>query len=175
EVAINPTTGLELPAVRGGRDRIVSPVQAAALIAALEAGDRPLWATAFYAGLRRGELLALRWEDVDLAAAVIRVCRGWDAKAGGITPKSATGVRTVPVPSVLRGHLETQWLAGASGRKVFGHDDRPFNVKLLMSRARQAWGRANVPAVTLHDCRHTYASFAIAAGVNAKALSVYMG
>ena len=41
----------------------------------------PLWATAVYAGLRRGELLALRWEDVDLKAGLIRVERAWDPKA----------------------------------------------------------------------------------------------
>ena len=75
EVAVNPTTGLELPAVAGRRDRIASPEEAGALLAALPEGDRALWATALYAGLRRGELMALRWEDVDLAAGVIRVER----------------------------------------------------------------------------------------------------
>src|SRR5205807_2695119 len=79
EVAVNPTTGLEMPAVRGGRDRIASPDEAARLLAALPAADRPLWSTAMYGGLRRGELMALRVEDVDLAAGKIRVERGWDA------------------------------------------------------------------------------------------------
>ncbi len=78
EIALNPTTGLELPAVRGRRDRIASPEEAAALIAAAPENDRALWATAFYAGLRRGELMALRWEDVDLEAGLIRVERSWD-------------------------------------------------------------------------------------------------
>ena len=87
EVGVNPTTGIELPAVRGRRDRIASPSEASALLAALPEGDRALWATAMYAGLRRGELLALRWEDVDLASGVIRVERSWDVKAGAIEPK----------------------------------------------------------------------------------------
>ena len=39
-----------------------------------------MWATALYAGLRRGELRALRSEDIDLAAGVIRVERGWDCR-----------------------------------------------------------------------------------------------
>ena len=60
EVAINPTTGLELPAVRGRRDRIASPEEAATLLATLDR-DRAMWATAMYAGLRLGELLALDW------------------------------------------------------------------------------------------------------------------
>lgn len=66
EVEVNPTTGLELPAVRSKRDRIASPEEAAALIAALPEQDRALWATAMYAGLRRGELMALRWDHLDL-------------------------------------------------------------------------------------------------------------
>jgi hypothetical protein len=58
-VALNPCDGIELPANRGSRDRIVSVEHAAALISALtEPSDRALRATAFYAGLRRGELMA---------------------------------------------------------------------------------------------------------------------
>lgn len=62
ELSVNPTTGLRLPAIRGGRDRIVTLAQAAALIDALPtAHDRALWGTALYGGLRRGELLGLPW------------------------------------------------------------------------------------------------------------------
>ena len=66
EVAVNATNGLELPAVRGKRDRIASPAEAESLLAVLPEADRALWATALYAGLRRGELMALRFEDVVL-------------------------------------------------------------------------------------------------------------
>jgi integrase len=101
EVAVNPATGLELPALEGRRDRIASPTEAAALLAALPVRDRALWATAMYAGLRRGELLALRWEDIDLKAGVIHVERSWDAKEG-VAPKSRAARRTVPIAAVLR-------------------------------------------------------------------------
>jgi integrase len=73
EVALNPCDGLDLPAIRTGRDRIADPREAAALLAALPEIDRPLWATAMYAGLRRGEILGLRWQDVDLKANVLHV------------------------------------------------------------------------------------------------------
>jgi integrase len=114
EVAINPTIGIELPAIRSGRDRIVSPDEAAQLLDALPECDRGLWATAMYAGLRRGELQALRWEDIELDRGVIHVRHGWDAKEGEIGPKSQKGERTVPIPAILRGHLEHQWLAGGT-------------------------------------------------------------
>jgi integrase len=55
-----------------------------------------LWATAFYAGLRRGELRALRDDDVDLRANLIHVRRSWDEKEGEIAPKSDKGTRARP-------------------------------------------------------------------------------
>lgn len=52
ELAVNPTTGIERPAVRSSRDRIASPEEGGKLIAALPVRDRALWATAMYGGLR---------------------------------------------------------------------------------------------------------------------------
>lgn len=98
EVAANPTTGLELPAVRGRRDRIASREEATALLGALPADDRGMWGTAFYGGLRRGELRALAWSDVDLAAGGIRVKRSWDQYEGAVEPKSRSGRRSVADP-----------------------------------------------------------------------------
>ena len=73
EVAVNPTAGLQMPAVRARQDRIASPQECAHLLDALPGRDRALWATAMYAGLRRGELMALRAEDIDLEVGVINV------------------------------------------------------------------------------------------------------
>ena len=101
--ASQPARG-RLPAVGGRRERIADPVEAAALIEALNR-DRAVWATALYAGLRRGELKALRVGDVELAAGVMRVERGWDDKAGAIDLKTKAGRRRVPIPGVLRDHL----------------------------------------------------------------------
>jgi integrase len=81
-VSFDPTEHLELRRPDGRRERIASPAEATELLAALPDDDRALWATAFYAGLRRGELRALRCSDLDLDARVIRVRRGWDAKEG---------------------------------------------------------------------------------------------
>jgi integrase len=179
DVAVNPTTGLELPAVRSGRDRIASPDEAARLIAALPPEDRALWATAMYAGLRRGELQALRWSEVDLAAGVINVERSWDAKDGPIEPKSAKGRRKVPIAVVLRDYLvEHRMRAEVTDPDalVFGRSAvSPFQPHGVTGRARTAWTAAQLDRIVLHEARHTFASLMIAAGVNAKALSTYMG
>jgi integrase len=176
EVAVNPTTGLKLPAVRGGRDHIVSPGEAARLLAALPEGDRALWATALYAGLRRGELQALRWHDVDLTANVIHVAHGRDRCEGETLPKSRKGVRTVPVARVLREHLLRHRLRTVGDGLVFGRTPgTPFAPQAVADRADAAWRRAGLTRITLHECRHTFASLMIAAGANVKAISVYMG
>jgi integrase len=177
DVAVNPTTGLELPAVRGRRDRIAAPAEAERLVDALSASDRALWATAFYAGLRLGELRALRHDDVDLAAGVIRVRRSWDQRAGEIAPKSRAGVRDVPIPTALRSHLAAHRLAAATeAGLVFGRSpSNPFNPPTVNARARRAWTAAGLAPIGLHEARHTYASLMIAAGVNAKALATYLG
>jgi integrase len=177
EVAMNPTSGLELPAMEGTRDRIASPGEAVELLAALPKGDRAIWATAMYAGLRRGELLALRWEDLDLAAGVIHVERSWDAKEGVVGPKSRAGRRTVPIPAALRDYLvEHKLRSGRHVGLVFGTSyTQPFTPSNVRKRANAAWLALGLEPIGLHECRHTFASLMIAAGVNAKALSAYMG
>jgi integrase len=92
DVAVNPCAGLRLPASRGRRDRIVSPEQATTLLASLAQSDRALWALALYAGLRRGEIMALRWEDIDLAGGIIRVSgRGTRSRVSSSSPRAAPG------------------------------------------------------------------------------------
>jgi integrase len=178
EVAVNPTVGLSLPAVRAGRVRIASPAEAELLIGALRASDRVLWATAMYAGLRRGELMGLRWRDVDLKRGVIEVSQAWDPKEHQmVAPKSAAGNRRVPIAGALRAFLAPLQLAAATAADgfVFGAGGSPFCASSTSERARRAWKAAKLQPICLHDCRHTFASLMIAAGVNAKALSTFMG
>jgi integrase len=172
EVRANPTLGVEKPAVRSKPKTVVAPTDAEAMIAALEPGERALWATAMYAGLRRGELIGLRREDVDLATGVLHVRRGWDMVEGEIAPKSRQGRRKVPIVGVLRDHLDERLLHVDDERHMFGS---PRWVSRSNDRARERWEKCGLPVLTMHGCRHAYASFAIAAGLNAKTISVYMG
>jgi integrase len=172
EVTHNPTLRIEKPAVRCKVRVVASPVEAATRLDALDREDRPLWATAFYAGLRRGELIGLRWEDVDLATGVLHVRRGWDAVQGEIAPKSRQGRRDVPIPAVLRDYLLEHRMATLGDGRVFVADRQ---VRTQAERAGKRWTEQGHERLTLHDARHTYASLMIAAGVNAKALSTFMG
>jgi len=70
DVAVNPTSGLELPAVRGRRDRVASPEEAKKLVEALPERDHALWANVLYGGLRRGECFVERdWIKVEATMA----------------------------------------------------------------------------------------------------------
>lgn len=175
--SINPTAGLHLPAVRGRRDRVAEPAEATGLIAALAEGDRALWTAAFYGGLRRGELQALRWQDVDLANGLVHVVRSWDAKEGAVEPKSDAGRRDVPMPGVLRDALakhraRSSWNEGlVFGRTAGG----AFTTKAAQVRADRAWEVAGLRRMTFHEARHTYATFMAAAGVSPKELQTFMG
>ncbi len=187
-MAVNPTTGLELAAARGSRERIAAPAEAAELVAALPEEDRVLWATAFYAGLRRGELRALKWSDVDLKERVIRVERTLDDGELGrpgetIVPKTRAGRRRVPIPKVLQGELAAHKLrTGRDGEAlVFGRTaTTPFIPSTVRRRALAAWApeegqERQLEPIGLHEARHTLASTMIAAGADLKTLSTCMG
>jgi integrase len=75
---------------------------------------------------------------------------------------------------VLRDHLDEHALRNGGEGFAFGGQS-PFHPRRLTERADRAWEKAGLARITLHECRHTFASLMIAAGVNAKALSTYMG
>ncbi len=66
---------------------------------------------------------------------------------------------------------------GGNGKGlVFGRTkSTPFEPRAITDHTEKAWKKAKLQRITLHECRHTYASLMIAAGVNAKALSTFMG
>jgi len=134
DLAVNPCERLRLPAARGRRERIASPTEAAALIAALRPEDRALWGCAFYGGLRRGELRALLWDDVDLAGGLIRIERSMSSHGETGEPKSRAGRRGVPIVAALRDLVvehklvtrrDSGLVLGSSASQPFTSDSSP--------------------------------------------------
>jgi integrase len=167
----NPCERLRLPAQKKTEKRKTTPAEIRELLALLPEDERPLWSVFFYAGLRLGETQALRWEDVDFDAGLIRVQHGWDTKAGRILPKSGAGRRNVPMASAVREALEP--LKGEPSALVFGRStDRPFQPKTIANRAKAAWGDRYMSP---HPARHAYAALMLAAGTQVEALKEYMG
>ena len=173
-VPTNPTAGLQLPTgTVKPRTCSLTPSQAVALVAALpDAADRALWATALFAGLRSGELRALRWQHVHLGTGRISVAESLSEKGELQAPKTRRGVRTVPVMPHLRDYLDA--LDRRSGY-VFGSDDRPYTATWMQRRARRAWIAAGLRPITFHEARHACASLWIASGLDIKMISEYLG
>ena len=174
----DPIAGIRLDPARGRRERVADRAEAEQLIGALPASDRALWACAFYGGLRRGELRALRWADVDFDAGHIRVENGWDDMEGEIATKSDAGERKVPLAGQLRALLLEHKLASGrhGGDLVFGRaPDLPFIASTVRTRARAAWAAAGLQPITLHEARHSAASYLIEAGLNDLELTAMIG
>lgn len=183
----NPTLGVAMPSGERHRDRIASPAEAQQLLAAVPDEDRVIWAIAFYAGLRAGEIMALRWEDIDLKTRTLRVERSYDPKSHTfVTPKTSKGFRAVPFPAVL-----VPYLPEPRAGLVCGDDGvKPYVSTTTRKRALRAWGWKPDPKdpkklikarpdalepITPHECRHTYASLMLAAGIDIVKVSKWMG
>ena len=176
----NPTRGVVIPSTRSKRLHAGDPADAAKVIAAMQPRDQCVWALAFYGGLRLGELRALRVSDVDEKNGVIHVRLSWDPKEGEIEPKSTAGVRDVPILAPLRPYLAEQRAAcswsddpgalflGASPRGAFGYTG-------LRKRTAKALTAAKLKHVTLHEARHSFASYLAASGIGLKELTSIMG
>lgn len=179
QVTGNPTRGVQVPGGSGRRERVAARAEIHRLLATVPERDRGLWATALYAGLRRGELMALRWLDVDLAGGVIHVRFSYDPGSKRmVRVKSEAGERTVPICAALRDELVAHrqragarptglvFARGALAQANRGHRGdtaAPFADSSVARRAERHWHKAGVAPITLHECRHTFASLMIAA------------
>jgi integrase len=162
----NPVAAVEkFPQRRSGDIEVFSPEEVMALVRAADSEqDAVIYLTAAFTGLRRGELLALRWRDIDFAGSVIRV-RASFASGALTTPKSGK-VRSVPMAS----HV-AQALAKLSARgSLAGEDDLVFVGELgtyldgsaLRRRYEKALERAGLRRLRFHDLRHTFGTRMIA-------------
>ena len=178
ELTVNPTHGLEVPAPRARKPRFAALPEARALISAVSEQDRPIWTLAFFAGLRRGELQGLQWGDLDLENRVIEVRRSWDTRAGYIEPKSRAGSRTVPMLDPVVALIRSLDRPQQGDALVFARDDagrQPFDSSRLLRDAYRRWDDAGLEPITLHGCRHSFASFMLSARLDMKTLQSLMG
>lgn len=149
----------------------------------------PLWLLALKTGLRRGELLGIRWGDLDLNAGTLRVQQTVLVLAGAPSiqqPKTDAGRRTVKLSADVVAALEKHRLAWVE-RKLSAAswtdldlvfctgEGKPLNPNNLYRAYNAIVARANVPRIRLHDMRHTHATLLLAAGTPIKAVSERLG
>lgn len=142
--------------------------------------------TAARTGLRQGELMALRWRDVDWAAGVVRVRRNYSRGEWG-TPKSRRSSRAVPMADRVAAELERHFQRSAykaDDGLVFGHPHtgNPYDASNLRDRFYDAMAAAGMGkrcgrkgGITFHSLRHTFGTRMAAVGVPMRTLQEWMG
>ena len=141
--------------------------------------ERVMYLAAAMTGMRQGELLALRWMDVDWSAGRIRVRRNFVRGEFG-TPKSKRSARSVPLATRVAQELELLYQATtyASDRDlVFAHPHtgNPIDRSRLLKRFKSAVRVAGVRDVRFHDLRHTFGTRMAAQGVPMRTLQEMLG
>jgi integrase len=184
--ASNPCDGVELPAVPdhvGIRYLELDQVDALvsnAVSGAYESIDRAMYVAAAMTGMRLGEMIALRWRDVDWTARKIRVRSNYVLGEFG-TPKSKRSSRGVPMADRVAGEMDRYFKASgepADDALVFPdpHTGAPLDKAAVLRRMRKALKAARLDeAHRFHDLRHTFGTQMAAAGTPMRKLQEWMG
>ncbi len=165
DLPLNPVAKVERHRVRSSGDiDVFEPEEVWALVRAAESEqDAAIYLTAAFTGLRRGELIALRWRDVDFGR-LIRVRANY---AGGqlTTPKSGK-VRSVPmapdVTSALARLGQREWFTGADDLVFPGTTGGYLDGDAVSKRYGRTLDRAALRRLRFHDLRHTFGTRTIA-------------
>jgi integrase len=192
-LTVNPADRAKPPRPRAGSPtemKFWDAEQLGRFLAHIE-GDRlqAAWHLLAMTGMRRGEVLGLRWHDVDLNARRLAVRHtitaiGYDIRES--TPKTHQA-RTIDLDlgtvEHLRAHLDRQpsekeaWGPGYKDSDlVFRRQDgSPVHPQLFSQQFEREIRRAGLPRIRLHDLRHTHATIALRAGVPVKVISERLG
>lgn len=187
-VGANPCKLVDRPRADtgNGRIRFLAPAELEDLLAAASAAsgpiaatDRVLYVTAALTGLRQGELLALRWKDVDWDARRVRV-RESLVRGEFTTPKSRRSSRSVPLATRLASELAEHRSASSFAKPddlVFCHPrlGGPLERSRLFKRFKAVALAAGFRRLRFHDLRHTFGTRMAAGAVPLRTLQEWMG
>ena len=179
----NPTEGVTLPKKETVPKQVLNDAQLERFMK--EVQNDPIWHDFFYTelttGLRQGEICSLMWSDFDEAHGTLSVRRTLHIQKGGrlVTgeTKTGTGKRTITLPPSTAGLLAqrkkrsySQWIFPNPLRP-----EQPANPNAAYNHLKTLLKRAGLPSIRFHDLRHTFATHALASGVDAKTLSGILG
>lgn len=175
-IATNPATMVDPPPIgRGSHGKLTLAEARQVLAAVADQDDCARWTCALLAGLRQGEALGLRWEDIDFEAGTIRVMRAAQRVRGRgvmvVPTKSDASKRVIPMVAPVAYALER---APRRGEYVFGAD-QPIDPRRDWGRWREVLELAGVQARPLHAARATTASLLTEARVPPKIISEILG
>ena len=178
-ILTNPTEGCELPKIEHREMKTLPAEQLGAFLReAKESGVYELYYMDLATGLRRGELLGLKWEDIDLQNGIIHVRRQVarvDGEVKEMPLKTKNSYRNISISQDAVAML-TEMEAHRSSDYVFpsstGGLISPDSVNNMLHRVLK---RAGLPSIRFHDLRHTFATLALQNGVDIKTVSGILG
>ena len=179
----NPALGCRLPPKRGRESRVLAPEEIQRFLTqAREDGCYELFLLDLATGLRRGELLALQWEDLNFRTGALQISKQLQRIDGKLTlsePKTKAAVRTIllprPVLKVLEQYRErilmpSSWIFPSPVK-----EDAPLDPSSERKRIKVVLERARCSRVRFHDLRHTFSTLALEHGMDVKTLSTVIG
>ena len=182
-IASNPTEQIIAPKFSYRVKQILTDEQLDVFMKVI--AEDEIWCDFFYTelttGLRRGEICGLKWEDFDEVAGTLKVCRTVYRKEGGGLiagdTKTYAGTRKIVLPAstvqVLHERKKsalTEWIFPNPLKP-----EQPTNPDTAYSHLKSLLKRAGLPSIRFHDLRHTFATHALASGVDVKTLSGILG
>ena len=182
-IPFNPAEKVTPPRVQNTPKRVLTHDQMEKFLCAIR--FNPIWHDFFYTelttGLRRGELCGLTWDDFDSEAGTLKVRRTIHARKGGGLEagetKTYAGQRTILLPYSTTQLLKERRTAALT-KWIFPdplRPERPVNPSSAYRRLKELLKQAGLPSLRFHDLRHTFATHALASGVDAKTLSGILG
>ena len=180
-IRTNPAVGCKLPPKRGREMQVLSPEELQRfLIQAQAEGYYELFLLDLCTGLRRGELLALQWDDLDFKTGTLTVNKQVYEVKGQLqvsVPKTRASIRRLVLPpgvvEVLRAYRETvdsRWMFPSPVK-----EDMPMTPGAVRRRLQIILERAGCKRIRFHDLRHTFATLSLESGMDVKTLSAMLG
>ena len=182
-IARNPADGIALPKKNTAPKQILNDAQLERFLETIREDN--VWHDFFYTelttGLRRGEICGLMWSDFDEAHGALLIRRTVRTEKGGrlVTGETKTGAgkRTIILPpstanllSARKRNAYSEWIFPDPLRP-----ERPTRPNAAYVRMKELLKKAGLPSIRFHDLRHTFATHALASGVDAKTLSSILG
>ena len=180
-IRLNPAADCKLPPQNTKEMQILSREEMQRfLIQAKEEGYYELFLLELATGLRRGEVLALQWDDLDFDTGALRIQRQVYRANGGLVvsaPKTKAALRTIVLPPALLGVLkdyrqqvESRWILPSPVK-----EDSPLDPATVRKRLQAILEHAGCKKVRFHDLRHLFVTTALENGMDVKTLSTIIG
>ena len=173
----NPSIGCKLPPKKNGEMKVLTQNEIVRLLnQAYDEGYYEMFLLELTTGMRRGEILGLKWRDLNLETGELNIKRQLTTK-GISVPKTKSSIRTVLLPpdmlDLLREMKKTakyDWIFPSPVK-----EGEPRNPTAITKRFRIMLERAHCKHVRFHDLRHTFATMALENGMDVKTLSAMIG